>query len=593
MRLAAFAVLAGCAFSAHDKGGTGSDGSDGGALVDDTAADFMASDSLTDAVIAPRGALEPAAYSRGGLRARAYDGKHVSGTTASWSDIETEVAGAQLRATAYEQLPASWGNAHPTGLALAGDDNFTVLYDGELLVPAGDHTVDIDADDAGALAIAGQFVVDASGGAKSVMVHADSATWMPIQLAIGEGTGNSQLIARLDGAAITVDQTRAPTTNAHGLLVRIYYGVNVQTGAVLDVPNVGWGMTAPPYDLPGVQTTYTAHFMGQLRIDEDGSYTIAATSGSVDDSTELYIDGHLVARTNGFADPHPTSATLPLTAGWHGIVVSLSGSQKNLLGGSDPHAVTLATTIAPEGGTAVPVTAETLRPAATSGYMSLAFTAQTPLADTTINGGVTTIAVPVTVPAQPAEAVIDSATFGYVYHDATPSDYAVSLDMAGTPRTLPSTDTYALVYGDEATAGQPVPSTAGAWTFTFVDSVPGNAQNQLDQSAFGVVELQSHGGPLMPFAPSWLYVSSPREVDAGAWGPMTVTADLAGAALTISVRSAGTAEALASAPWVDVANGGVPSIGAETFVQYRLVVTGDGWAMPTVDKVELDYTPAR
>ena len=591
MRYVVLFVLAGCAFSAHDKGGTmGGSGSD--ALVDDTAADFQGGGGDA-AVIDPRGTLEPAAYSRGGLRARAYDGKHVSGTTASWGDIETQVAGATLRGIAYEQLPANWMGGHPNGLALTGDDNFTVIYEGELNVPAGDHTIDIDGDDAAALAIGGQFVVDAAGGTKAITVHADTATWMPIQLAVGEGMGNAQLIARLDGAALTADQTRAPTTNDQGLLVRIYYATNTTelvTGAALDVPNVNWGMTAPPYDLPGVPTGYTAHFMGQLRIDEDGMYTIAATPGSADDSTELYIDGHLLARTNSFPDPHPTSATLLLTAGWHGIVISLSGSQKNIFGVSDPHAVTLATTIAAGSAAPVPVTAETLRPVATSGYLSMALTAPTYLNDTPTNNGTTMIPVPLTVPALPAGAVIDNTTYGYFYHHATPTDYTVTLDMAGSAASLPSTNSYLLVFGDEAAAGQAVPTTAGAWSYTFVDSVLGNAANQADQSAQVLVQFDSHGGPLMPFAASWLYVSNPRRVDATAWGALTVTANLAGAALTISVRSADSAEALASAPWVDVANGSVPAIRPAAYVQYRLAVTGDGWAMPTVDRVELAYT---
>lgn len=592
MRLvAACALVAACGFSAREKGDdAGSNG--GGVLVDDTAADFMGG-SGSDVVIDPRGTLEPAAYSRGGLRARAYDGKHVSGTTASWSDIETEVASASLRGIAYEQLPANWMNGHPNGLALTGDDNFTVIYEGELFVPAGDHVVDIDGDDAAALSIGGQFVVDATGGTKAITLHSAAATWMPIQLAIGEGMGNSQLIARLDGTALTADETRAATTSDQGLLVRIYYATNTTelvTGAALDVPNLNWGMTAPPYDLPGVPTGYTARFMGQLRIDEDGMYTIAATPGSADDSTELYIDGHLLARQNGFPDPHPASATLMLTAGWHGIVVSLGASQKNIFGVADPHAVTLATTIAAGDAAPVPVTAETLRPAATSGYMSIVTSAPTYLNDTTTNNGTTTIPVPLTVPALPTGAVIDNTTYGYFYHHATPTDYTVTLDMAGSAASLPSTNSYLLVYGDEAVAGQAVPATAGAWSYTFVDSVLGNAANQADQSAQVLVQFDSHGGPLMPFAASWLYVSNARRVDATAWGALTVTANLAGAALTISVRSAGTAEALASAPWVDVANGGVPAIHPDAFVQYRLAVTGDGWAMPTVDRVELDYT---
>ncbi|MBV8758050.1 MAG: hypothetical protein JO257_12260 [Deltaproteobacteria bacterium] len=595
MTRAALCLLAGCSFSAHGMGGPGSNGGGGGGLVDDSAADFMASDPASDAVIDPLGILEPRAYSRGGLRARAYDGKHVTGATTAWADIETEVAAAPLRAIAYEQLPTNWGNAHPTGLALTSDDNFTVIYEGELHVTAGDHTVDIDADDAGALAIGGQFVVDATGGAKSLTVHADADSWIPIQLAIGEGMGNSQLIARLDGTAITGDQTRAPTTHDHGLMLRVYYGTTTsetQVGALLAEPNVNWGMLAPPYDLPGVPTSYRAHFSGQLRIDADAMYTIATTTGNADDATELYIDGHLVARTNGYPDPHPTSATLALTAGWHGIVVELGGSQKNLLGGADAHDVTLATTIATEGGALMKLGPERLRPAMTSGYREIAFTAQTYLNDKIIDPGVTMVPVPVTLPVPPAGAVIDNATYGYFYTHATPSDYAVTLAMGSASIPLPSTAAYDLAFGDESTAGQPVPTTAGTWSFTFTDSVSGNATGQADQSVLGVVVFNAHGGPLMPFAPSWLYVSSPRQVNAKEWGPLMVSANLAGATMTISARSAASADALGAAPWVDVANGGVPAIMPNAYVQYRLAVTGDGWQYPSIDRVSLDYTTA-
>ena len=185
MRLAVVALLGGCTFHAHAAGDAGDDDGGSGALIDDTAADFQAAGSLDDGAIDPGGMLEPAAFVLGGLKARAYDGKHISDLTTAWADIETEVAGATVRGTAFAQLPADWGGNRPTGLGLLAatmpNDNFTVLYDGELFVPAGDHTVDIDGDDAAALEIAGMFVVDAAGGAQSIAVHADADTWMPIR----------------------------------------------------------------------------------------------------------------------------------------------------------------------------------------------------------------------------------------------------------------------------------------------------------------------------------------------------------------------------------------------------------------------------
>jgi PA14 domain len=347
-------------------------------------------------------------------------------------------------------------------------------------------------------------------------------------------------------------------------------------------------MTAPPFDLGPVPTQYTARFMGQLRIDQDGMYTLAATTGSTDDTTELFIDGHLVAQANGFAPTFPSAATLPLTAGWHGIVVELDGSQEGPLGNADPHVVTLATTISDVSGAAVPIAADHLRPAAMSGYFSLAFSRNTALADTNTNGGVTDVVVPTTVPTQPPGSVIDSALYGYFFQRATPSDYTIALDMFGTVTTIAPMP-FQLTYGDETEAGKPVPTTSGAWTYTFTDTVSGSAQS--GPSAFGVVVLTSHGGPQMPFAPMWTYTSGPRALGDGVtgWGPLTVTGALAGATLAVSIRAAATADALANAQWVDVANGAVPLLPPSPFIEYRLEVTSDGWAFPTIDKVRLDY----
>src|SRR5574338_327861 len=175
-----FVLACGCSF---EHGAAVDDGFPGDrlTLVDDTAADFASADVIDGATIDPRGAVEPIAYALNGFKARAYDGKLVSGETASWSEIEQAAAAATLRGAAYQQLPpdAGWAGEHPTGLGLTGtSDNFTVIYEGEVHVTAGDHTIDIDADDAGALQIdTGSgfegFLVDANPGPKQIQLHVD------------------------------------------------------------------------------------------------------------------------------------------------------------------------------------------------------------------------------------------------------------------------------------------------------------------------------------------------------------------------------------------------------------------------------------
>jgi hypothetical protein len=593
--VAVFVLAAGCSFHPNDTPGDGS-GTTAGSLIDDTAVDFMQQPTLDGAAIDPGGFVEPTAFVLGGFHARAYDGTHVSAATTSWMDIETEIAGATARGTAYAQLPANWGGARPKNLALTSDDMWTVVYDGELHVPMGDHTISLDADDAGAMEIdqgagfAG-FVVDAAGGAVMITVHADQDSWMPFRAAVADGGGPAQLALKLDGVAVTADQARARVSDAHGLLTWVYTGSTVLGPTVVDTPNLDWGMTTPPYDLATTTpaTQYTARMLGQIRIDLDGTYTFATSTTSIDDSSAVYIDRHLVSRTSQLADAHPTTATLPLTAGWHDIAIELQGTQSNILGQDDPHAVTLATTIAAGDAPPLPITAAMLRPAATSGYLATALGGGA-LNDTLVASGVTTFALPVPVPAPPTGAVIESTEIGYLLGHATYTDYTtVTLDEAGLSLPVPATSALVLADGDESATAMPVPATAGAWSYTFTDTVMGNASGYLDPGAFVFAVYTYHGGPQMPFAPQATYVSSPRELTGiTAFGALTATGDLDG--VTLSVRTAATAEELATAAWIDVANGAVPTAAALPFVQYRIAFATDGWQDPHVDKIELDYT---
>ena len=152
----ALVVAAGCSFHLHGAGDDTGDASGMAAMVDDTAADFGASDTLDSAVIDPGGAIEPAAFVLGGFHVRGYLGDLV-GSAATWADIDTAASGASMTGEAYAQLPIDWGGGHPRGLALNTDDNFTVIYDGELLIPAGDHMVSFDADENGGVKVALQL----------------------------------------------------------------------------------------------------------------------------------------------------------------------------------------------------------------------------------------------------------------------------------------------------------------------------------------------------------------------------------------------------------------------------------------------------
>lgn len=581
----ALVVATGCSFHLHAGGGMDATGT--ASMVDDTAVDFGAAQSLEDAVIDPGGSIEPAAFVLGGLHARGYPGNVVKSKT-SWADIEAAATAAGMTGESYEQLSVDWGGSHPRNLTLNTDDNFTALYDGELLIPAGDHTVSFDADDDGAMQLAQQFAF-ANLNTQTLAIHEDAPTWVPFRAAIGEDGGNARFVITLDGTQLAPDQTRARVNQAKGLLTSIYYPASstseTVTGPIIAAPNVSWGMTAPPYDLLGPSTAYTARFMGQLRIDSDGMYTFASSTGNVDDSSSIYIDRHLVSRTSPYPDSHPATAALMLTAGWHSIVVDLDGSQRNAAYQTDPHDVTLTTTM-----NGAPITADMLRPAVDSGYLGVAFSSYVPLNDTTINGGVTTIGMPAATPPPPAGATIDSAMLGYLYYHAANTDYTVVADLAGTPLAIPSTGAVVLTDGDETAAGSAVPATANAWSFTFTDTVPGDSTGYADPYGLVFADYTFHGGPQVPFATRLMYVSTARTLmGITAFGALTVTGNFAGANATIAVRTAATAEDLTTAGWVNVENGTIPTAAALPYLQYRIVIIGDGWQFPVVDKVELDY----
>ena len=86
------------------------------------------------------------------------------------------------------------------------------------------------------------------------------------------------------------------------------------------------------------------------------------------------------------------------------------------------------------------------------------------------------------------------------------------------------------------------------------------------------------------------YTSLPRATPtAGEIDRVHVEAQLAGATLAVAVRTAHDAAQLANQPWTMVDGDTPPNVTAGEFLQYQLVITGDGWEFPSVESVEVDY----
>ncbi len=587
------AIATGCTF---DPPG-GDDGLDPDeqlvTIVDDSAEELANPAELDEGLVTPTGTIEPHAYVLGGLHARAYQTTLVT-PISTWTTLEQAIAAAPAtkRGSGYSQIPQDWMFTRPAALGLDSSDSFTVIYEGEIALAVGDNILTIDSDDESFFEVdtgAGfeHLVRDtAPPGAATVMINVARAGWYPIRGAVSEGAGTARLVIKLAGVALAPGQLRTKVTADPGLLV---YGYDLLhtglhgTTAVASVDSA-FGMVAPLYDL-GLGTTYDLRFAGQIYIDTAGTWSLAATPTSVLDTMRLWIDGHRVASqyAGGFDEGLAPVATLDLTVGWHDLAVDLSASQGTPQRPS-PHNAGITFTATPPGGTAMPVASSSLRPAVAGTIATAVIGATTALLDAP---NTTNVSLP--VPAV-AGATIDVVDAGYFLFHADAASYTVALDTGAASVMLPSAD-FGSLFNSELLAGQPVPTTP--WTMRFTDTVAGGSQS--DPFAFFVfADVATHGGTAMPFAPEVTYVSSPHETPGALrLGAVRVRSELDGAMQRISIRTAASAAELDAATWVDVASGEIPDVAANAVVQYRVVVTGDGWQYPVIDAMELDYVIAQ
>lgn len=599
------ALVSGLALGACGFSVAGGSGGDGGpvpgevVLVDDTAAEFAANVTLTDAVIAPRGVIEPAAVVLGGLHARAYAG-NLLGDNDTWDTAIAEAAGADALGEGYRQVPADWAPTvpnRPRGLGIEGTDNWTVHYDGEILLPAGTVALELDANDRAIAYVALDGMtfgprLFSKDSPQQQMLDVPAAGWYPIRVAMSQGGGSADLAITLRpafGNAIVVDgaRLRARVTAAPGLLAFAFgdRALSVPLGESAVATAAGsFGTAAPALDLDVPADLFSMRYAGQLRIDTAGTYTFAVDVGTdTSDGFRLWIDGALVA--NHWASlPDVLTASLTLTEGWHDVLLDHA---------ENTGSASVELRMAGPGITDGPIPTAMLRPAVAFGLTaSFIGATPTPLVDASVNGpSTTTVQAPLI---GPPGAVMDAVDIGLGIANQRMSDLTADvIDCHGsTPLPLPAQPGYVYLAARTDCAGTAVmpPPT---WGYRVIDSVVGNDLAYVASIPglyFPLVVATYHGGDRLPYAPAMTFVSTPRPITgATAWGKVGLTADLAGATLTLDIRTAADAAALETAEWITVADQQVPRGRPSELLQYRLSVAGTGWQRATIDRVEIRY----
>jgi hypothetical protein len=561
-------------------------------ITDDSAQDFAVNEQLLDGTVATRGALEPDVFIRGGLRARAFRNNHVTNTTV-WAEVDG-LGQDQAIGFGWGQVPADWGYDRPHGLRMTSSDNFTIVYDGELHLPAGTATFQIYGDDNGFFEIALDGTTyttplhSNNNDATSPPIAIAADGWYPIHAAFGENGALARAVLRVNGVAVTADQLRARVTDQRGLVASAYNGRQLLTlvgtsGA--STISEDWNGT-PDLDLPGLAgDNFGVRYAGQFLVDAAARYTFSADIGSQAgglsdrDAFRVWVDGELLA--NAWSPMPVASGSVDLAPGWHDLLADFSD-------GTGPLRVrAFATT----GDTPALFDPTHLRPAVTGGLVASYYGGGT--SSNIADVGTISVDLPLpSTPPIPAGAVIDSVDYGFNLQSGQFAALAVTLfDCTAAGRSpgfamLLAGSNYYYVSNDTTCVGDP-PPTGVPWHLSITDTVQDNISAGI---SYPLLSATYHGGPQQPFAPAFTFLSRVRETpNAVRFGAAHLVADLRGAAAVFSIRTAKTSGALADAAWVDVVDGATPELATSNYVQYRVVVTGDGWQFPSVDKVELAY----
>lgn len=571
-------VLAACSFSAR----VGSGGDD---AVPQTFTDDALEGTARDGVIVA-GRLEPDGFVLGGLHARGFQTALVDAGE-DLAKVLADAATATETGAAYAQVPVDWVTARPRGLGLTLSDAFSIVYDGEILLPAGGVVLELDVDDRGIVEVLGQELAGDFQGPVKLALDVPEAGWYPIRAALTETAANARFVlAIVQGQVRTpvdANRLRARVTDHPGVLVYAFDGqgfVGERGHAARPTIDEAFGTLAPRYDLTTSIDRFSLRFAGQLRIDTAGTYTFGGeVGGDATDGFRIWIDGKPIAH-HWLGHPEVPAGSVDLATGWHTLLVDYADD----LGNAQVR-VTMTGPDAPGGGAIDP---ERLRPVVVFGNTyTFATTTPTTIADTTS----TFVSLP--LPGAAAE-LIDAVDYGFRIDNQNMTALAITLFdcTAGQQLTVNPTPSYHYFPADTTCAGEVVNPPLD-WQLRLNDSVAGNAPFIGSGSIrdYGLTALY-HGGPKLPFAPVFGVTSAPITLA----GARRITAaralgSLDGATVEIAIRTAETADALAAATYV-VIREGVELEPAGELVQYRVTLTTDGWIAPILDRVEIDYVVA-
>jgi hypothetical protein len=527
------------------------------------------------------GNVTPDGFVLGGLHARGFQAQLVD-PGEDMTKILADAAGATQLGAGYAQVPIDWGGSgRPKGLGLTNDAGFTVIYDGEILLPKGEITLESSVDDRGVIELLGQRITNT--GAATFVV--EEGGWYPIQAAVSQATGTKRLVMTIvQGQVRTIvdaARLRARVTSHPGLVGFVFDDEHFSSPrGQIARPTVDEDFLglAPPYDLTTSFDHFSLRFAGQLRIDAAGTYMFDATIGA-DDSARIWIDGAPVAHTRwpGLADV--TTGSVDLTAGWHTILVDYMDE----IGFANIE-VHMTGPDAPGGGTIDPMR---LRPVVVLGntYTS------TPEAQKDIGDNTSTF-VPLVLPGDPTNELIDAVDYGFQIDNQLMSTLEVTLFDCNTAGKLLTTGTLPGVYayaGDKSCADK-VTNPIVDWSLRLFDNTPGTTPfvGPGVVRDFWVSALY-HGGVKTPFAPVFSYTSTPQPTPGAIRiEAVRVLGELANTMLEVSVRAADDPAALDAQPFEVVRETGkIEAVGE--YVQYRVSIATNGWISPVLDKVEIDY----
>ncbi|MCE9579955.1 MAG: proprotein convertase P-domain-containing protein [Deltaproteobacteria bacterium] len=567
----------------------------------DTAADFAATGYAADsAAIAARGAIEPFAYYTGGVLASASASPVTDGATATWADV-AGFAPTATRAIA-RSTDTSWGTQTPPGFGLPAANDWTLRFEGEVWLDAGDWTFALLVDDHGFVELAdasGTFARVASANHPDEATgpfHAAAAGWYPIRWVASDATGNASMRLRFSGPgvaqpiAIPRHRLRVRADQLAGLALYAFDGalfdgdraITLDTTAPADA---NWA-DAAPLDL-GIASVddFSMRWSGQWWVATAGTYTLRYDS---DDGQRLWIDGAPVLDAWDWSFHDDVTAPLALAAGWHELVVDASES-----GGAARAILTV------ESGpdlVGLPLPVDRLRAVEGRGerhehgarHTDLAI----PDAPSASVDGVADASISFNLP---ADVVTHGVEVGFTYDHEWQGDLRIEL-IAPSGKEAVLRDytgntggTFREHYVRADLDGEPV---GGAWIVRFTDNDPSGVGTIRDVEL--TVHTQGAGAP--PIAPVASYVSPLHDLG-GAAAITAVRWDAAqptGTSVAVSVRTGATPEACAAAAWsaplADPA-GTIPTVPVGQFVQYRVDLASDGDQTPALESIDLDYGP--